>query len=142
MGLIFRQKEPIRDRTKTKTRRIVKQNEVGGSWDADDRNKIYSVVTRIGSSISSSPTRRKWAVGRTYAAVPKRGEKRFGNIKITSIRLERLQRITEEEARAEGVGSIEEYKVLWESINGKTRGARWDDNPLVWVIGFKYLGDA
>lgn len=36
-------------------------------------------------------------------------------------------------------GSVEEYRTLWESINGKTKGARWADNPLVWVLVFEVV---
>lgn len=108
----------------------------------------------------------KWEVGRTYAVVPKRGKPGarwadtphgplWGNrdfaamlpeyvwqllrIRITAIRQERLQDITEADAKAEGVGSVEEYRALWESINGKTPGARWDDNPDVFVLEFELV---
>ena len=60
-------------------------------------------------------------------------------IRIKSIRRERLQDITEEGAKAEGVESVEAYKALWQSINGKTKGARWDDNPHVFVIQFEIV---
>lgn len=57
-------------------------------------------------------------------------------IRITAIRREPLQDITEEDAKAEGVESVEAYKALWDSINGKTKGARLQDNPDVWVLTF------
>jgi hypothetical protein len=60
-------------------------------------------------------------------------------IRILSIRREPLQAITEVDARAEGVESVEAYRALWESINGKTKGARWDDNPDVWVLSFEIV---
>ena len=58
---------------------------------------------------------------------------------IVSVRVERLQDISEEDARKEGVkarvgSDVEEFKRLWESING--RGS-WDANPWVFVIEFK-----
>lgn len=58
-------------------------------------------------------------------------------IRLTAIRQEHLQDISEADAQAEGVGSVEEYRELWQRINGKTKGARWGDNPLVWVITFE-----
>lgn len=55
-------------------------------------------------------------------------------LEITNIRVERLNDISEEDAIAEGVSSIEEYKVLWKSIN-----KLWDPWIFVWVIQFQRL---
>lgn len=76
-------------------------------------------------------------------------------IQITAIRLQRLQDISEEDARAEGVlwvntaplttGAIDEscigsyvvaYRNLWDTINTR-KGTRWADNPLVWALTFR-----
>lgn len=74
---------------------------------------------------------------------------------ITAIRLERLQDISEQDARAEGIagggclncgnhepcgcsdplpGARESFIGLWNSING---AGSWDADPLVWVIEFE-----
>ena len=84
-------------------------------------------------------------------------------LRITNIRAERLQDISEEDSKAEGVyfygwddhhqddyknylyddkncddwglkTARESYTSLWESINGK---GSWDKNPWVWVITFE-----
>jgi hypothetical protein len=81
---------------------------------------------------------------------------------VVSVRVERLQEITEEDAMSEGIiyfdkklvggelrtmykdyehdafkySPVESYKTLWESINGK---GSWDLNPFVWVITSKIL---
>jgi len=65
-------------------------------------------------------------------------------LRVVDIRVERLQEITEEDAKAEGVagwhdttdGTIyrPEFQLLWDRINGKR--APWASNPWVWVIGF------
>lgn len=66
-------------------------------------------------------------------------------LEVTGVRVERLQGISEADARAEGypggpddLGAIERpllwYRELWESINGH---GSWDENPWVWVVEFK-----
>ena len=62
-------------------------------------------------------------------------------LEIVSVRVERLQDISPDDCRAEGmprenndIGVRYGYGQLWNSINGK---GSWDLNPWVWVIQFK-----
>ena len=61
-------------------------------------------------------------------------------LEVTSVRVERLQDISEADAAAEGVHTdpdcpaYDAYQALWEQINGK---GSWDANPWVWVIDFR-----
>lgn len=89
-------------------------------------------------------------------------------LEITSVRVERLQDISEADALAEGivecpipaddegprrigyvvgpddgksglsVTAVEAYRNLWESINGP---GSWDANPWVWVVEFRRVGE-
>lgn len=73
-------------------------------------------------------------------------------LRVTSVRVERVQDISEEDARAEGVvracfggwtdgttdydtiTAAQAFRALWESING---AESWAANPWVWVVGFE-----
>ncbi|WP_354690920.1 hypothetical protein [Phytobacter sp. RSE-02] len=62
-------------------------------------------------------------------------------LEITGVRVERLNAISEEDARAEGVVLPEcchaychGFSLLWQSIYGEES---WQANPWVWVISFK-----
>lgn len=63
-------------------------------------------------------------------------------LRITDIRVQRVQEITEYECEEEGVGHVmphsarEMYAKLWDSINGK--GA-WRRNPWVWALTFEVI---
>ena len=132
--MIFRQVAEIIDGIKTQTRRIAKDNELF-RIDGYRGNGVF-----VNGKVT---LRAKWIMGRRYAVTPKMYQPTFvmqsGRklyIVVTRITKEPLQNITEADAHAEGVASIADYKLLWDSINTK-HGTRWSDNPDVWVIEFK-----
>ena len=75
-------------------------------------------------------------------------------LEIVNIRIERIQDISEVDAKAEGVEkrkALDELKqvwhfykmgfaYLWNLINEK-RGYGWDKNPWVWVVEFRRVAD-
>jgi len=127
---------------KTQTRRLVKP----GDELVIDHNHTPTVYatrwTRRG------PERYiKWKVGREYAVCPGRSKKAIAYIKIIGISRERLQDITEEDAKAEGcllwkyeryASSRDFFVELWDSIH-KAPGTRWADDPEVFRIRFKLI---
>ena len=69
---------------------------------------------------------------------------------VREARIERLHEITEASAQAEGVlytsvlsghgpMYVEAFEDLWDEINGHREGARWADNPPVWVYRYRAL---
>jgi len=55
-------------------------------------------------------------------------------LKVTNVRVERLQSISEADARAEGVYSVDSFFALWQKINGTESLAA---NPWVWAYEFE-----
>lgn len=118
----------------------------------------------VGDTIWVRETWQTWALGWIYKAsygadlpqnvkwkpsifMPKEACRIF--LKITNIRVERLQDISESDAECEGAkkmplenlgGAFPNHKSgfesLWQSINGKES---WDSNPYVWVIEFETI---
>lgn len=98
------------------------------AWDAD------------GISEAEAEQIRGWGWKRRPSIHMPRWASRI-TLEIESVRVERLQEITPEDCRAEGmphdnndIGVRYGFGQLWNSINGK---GSWAANPWVWVITFR-----
>lgn len=148
--MIFKQWQQVLDGTKTQTRRPVREN--GEFYEQAKRNTfgfvhLDSVITQ-GRAFGIQGSMVKWQVGRTYAVQPRMSKKAVGRIRLTAIRREALEDITEADIVAEGIsGTIKDGKRLdlwlqwvnlWDSIYAKTEFA-WRHNPDVWVLTFELV---
>jgi hypothetical protein len=112
-------------------------------------------LTMVRHALTGEPITWRWKKDvLTSIVMPKEAARSIYQYK--EIRVERVQEISRDDARAEGVSGVwknppekEEhylrvllnpyvanYSVLWDEINSE-RGYPWDANPWVWVLGYK-----
>lgn len=161
--MIFQQVEEIAQGLKTCTQRVQKPEErpvmipVGNSGMITEVKSGGRVKWKVGGEYTVVPGRGKPAMLVSYnddgsvfgfihnvSAEDRPNWLAYENcfvlrIRITAINLVRLQSMNTTVAKAEGVKSKQAYKKLWQSINGKTKGSRWEDNPMVWRLWFEVV---
>lgn len=118
-----------------------------GEHECDGYPARYEVDAELASAVST-----KW---RTPIFMP-RWASRI-TLEITNVRVERLQSISDEDAKAEGVDQapyspnriwianpensrryIKTFRKAWDKLNAK-RGYSWESNPWCWVLEFRKL---
>lgn len=124
---------------------------LNSKWEIDDTLWVRETCQYSDSSVNFNPgwvyraTDPDWETMEGWKwkpsiFMPKRACRIF--LKITDIRVERLQDINTDALKAEGInytmdyGPIlfENFKELWQRINGQEN---WKTNPFVWVIKFE-----
>ena len=151
--------------TESVTRRVIKRQPLGfvvgdtlqaGIYYLDgDPSKMIKANYRLGEIVYVKEAWKDRLL--TSAEVPEHVEIKVWNspmfmpawaarifLEIVSVRSERLQTITEDDAIAEGIHAgaswitspIEQYAALWDSINTRA-GTRWADNPFVFRYEFR-----
>lgn len=109
-------------------------------------------------ALTGNPITWRWNVNTLSGMFMPREAARF-IYQYESIRVERVQEITRDDAKAEGLNNVwswnkdrdpkyfrrgvlnpyvANYSVLWDEINGE-RGFGWDVNPWVWVLEYKVV---
>jgi hypothetical protein len=100
--------------------------------EPEEQGYVYK-ASNNGKDWQDNDTEWKW---KPSIFMPKAACRLF--LKITGIRVERLQDISDEDAAAEGVSIHPSARMafasLWDKINGKNN---WNSNPFVWVISFE-----
>lgn len=61
-------------------------------------------------------------------------EPHFADLRIVSVERKRLKYFTEEDAKAEGGYTLEEFKKMWKKQHGE-----WNENELVYIIHFERM---
>ncbi len=127
---------------KTQNRRLVQE---GDYAEVDKTDQSIRKVIRTADAGVPKPL---YEVGKTYSVQPGLGKKTVGNIRLTGIRRERLQDLTEAEilkelpitSMVEGISdaqwALRTFMATWNIINSEP-GVRWEDNPEVWVLEFE-----
>jgi hypothetical protein len=110
------------------------------TWGKDE-NGEYVYRTNYGTTEDDSfpPSMFKW---KPSIHMPREAARIF--LKVTNVRVERVQDITAHDAIREGMESeipfdtVDEFKELWNNLNAK-RGCGWESNPWVWVVAFEKI---
>lgn len=109
---------------------------------SDDARETNAKIDGDGNytwMIGQAPTR--W---RSPVTMPREAARLF--LRVTDVRVERVQNISAEDCEAEGyfeTAPVEPrprswFSDVWNARNAK-RGYGWDSNPFVWVISFERL---
>jgi len=102
-----------------------------------DNRYYYRADNNLGAIFNREDD--KW---RSPIFMPREAARIF--LRVTNVRVERVQDITAHDAIREGMESeipfdtVDEFKELWNNLNAK-RGYGWDTNPWVWVIEFEKI---
>lgn len=70
-----------------------------------------------------------YAAGQSVTVCPGRGKHALGRVVVRGATLERLGRLSDEDARAEGFSDHQMFEEAWATINGGM-----DTNALVWRV--------
>lgn len=108
------------------------------TWSRDESGE-YVYRTNYGTTKDDSfpPSMFRW---RPSIHMPREAARIF--LKVTNVKVERVQDITAHDAIREGMESeipfdtVDEFKELWNNLNAK-RGYGWESNPWVWVYEFE-----
>ena len=121
---------------------------VGRSYPDDDEYQFFG--HKQAAYVADGDAPKDWTVRKRPSIHMPRWASRL-QLEITNIRIERLNDISSEDAKAEGfdysthpsaiemgyaIGAKTNFRFTWEQIYGQNE---WNKNPWVWVIEFKVI---
>lgn len=130
----------VLDGSKTQIRKPAQE---GDAAIVDEHGNIIKVT----QTAKYGPPKVLFEVGQSYSIQPGVAKKTMGKIKVTAIRREHLQEVSEADALQEfplGAESsdpppvLQHFQATWDKISAKP-GQSWADNPEVWVVVFELL---
>lgn len=114
-------------------------------WDDDPPRLLMDDQDKVDYAADGFPRNPLWAWGKTRVSIfMPRWASRI-SLRVTGVKVERLQDISEADAKAEGWNGpltelgypvakpVQWFSSLWESINGP---GSWDANP--WVVAYTF----
>lgn len=115
---------------------------LGREWDsftcpygyAGDRLYVRETMWTNGGYVATDKAQYK-NEGKRPAIFMRKTDARIW-LDVTGVRVERVQDMTDVDARREGFHSTGEFRFLWDQLNTK-RGYPWSANDWVWVIEFQ-----
>ena len=116
---------------------------IDGVWSCAIVYKVGGLNGRVHWPEGSDSIYDLCLVWHSPVAMPREAARLF--LRVTDVRVERVQDISEEDAKAEGVYAKDNgsgsayrsgYRELWNKLN-KKRGHDWYTNDWVWVIRFE-----
>jgi len=129
---------------KTQTRRLAQEGDIASVDESDPNRPISKVIRTADAGVPKT----LYEVGKTYSVQPGVAKKTVGNIRLTAIRRECLQDLSEADALKEfpvtsseanvtdAQWALKTFKETWNTMVSSS-GARWEDNPEVWVLEFE-----
>ena len=129
---------------KTQTRRLAQEGDIASIDESNPNRPISKVIRTADAGVPKT----LYEVGKTYSVQPGVAKKTVGNIRLTAIRRERLQDLSEADALKEfpvtsseanvtdAQWALKTFKETWNTMVSSS-GARWEDNPEVWVLEFE-----
>ena len=127
----------ILDNRKTMTRRVIKKFELRYGEIGDllwVKESFASLNGHVFYRADALPDRDRIMKYTSARYMPKAASRI--SLEISGVRVELLGEISEEDAKAEGVESVRNFKKLWDKINGKRPGCDFAASPWVFVISF------
>lgn len=122
---------------------------IDGMWNCAIVYKAGGMEGRVYWPDGTDSIYERCGIWRPSIHMPREAARLF--LRVTDVRVEKLQSITDEDGKREGACGLcydaetgeEDYditlfKVLWDGLNAK-RGYGWATNPWVWVIAFERI---
>jgi hypothetical protein len=116
------------------TWRLVDFSYIDGEWSASVQYKDGSVGTRLHFGEDGAGQKIGW---RPSVHMPREAARLF--LRVAAVKVQRVQDIAEDEAKAEGFDSISAFRNYWDRESMRKRGADWYTNEWIFAYAFERI---